>query len=413
MSIVNKRWSVTFPASNHTTYDYHTGEETMGITVPKERLDFIDYLRGLAVLWMIEVHVIDVCLAQTLKHGWFYNIVNVSNGFVAVAFIFCAGIGFQLAFSKKESAYRAGDSSLWLYLRRLGHILLLAYWLHLPAFSLQRTLQSNGAEILSLFDCDVLQSIVYSSLIALTISLVVRSERIRMWSFFALAMFCYFGIGWVWSMYPLWNLPTFFSSLIAPQPISKFPLVPYAGHFFLGMVVIHVFRTSADLPARAKQMLIGALGIIAAVLILKNSPFDLPGHEDWWHYSAGHALYRSMVVVVVLMLFFLFIARVEKWRIAPMLLLCGRESLFMYISHLMLVYGTVSNFGLRSLAHNRWGVGETALVYVVVVALCYSLASLWHSVKKNDPKRATRLIATIVGAFAVVYCLIPSYLTQP
>lgn len=384
----------------------------MGENITKERLDFIDYLRGLAVLWMIEVHVIDVCLAGTLKHGWFYNLVNISNGFVAVAFIFCAGIGFQLAFAKKERSYRSADSSLWLYLRRLGHILLLAYWLHLPAFSLQRTLQSNPAEVLSLFDCDVLQSIVYSSLISLTISLIVRSERLRIWTFFALSMFCYFGIGWVWSFYPLWSLPQFFASLIAPQPISKFPLVPYAGHFFLGIVVIHVLRATDDVPKRAKQMLGLALGITVAVLVLKNSPFDLPGHEDWWHYSAGHALYRSSIVIIVLMLFYLFASRVDQWKAAPMLLLCGRESLFMYISHLMLVYGTVSNFGLRSLAHNRWGLGETALVYVVVVALCYSLASLWHSVKKQDPLRATRLIATIVGAFLVVYALIPSYLTQ-
>ncbi|MFM8473786.1 MAG: heparan-alpha-glucosaminide N-acetyltransferase domain-containing protein [Candidatus Kapaibacterium sp.] len=384
-----------------------------GPRVVRERLDYIDYLRGIAVLWMIEVHVIDVCLAGTIKHGWFYNLVNISNGFVAVAFIFCAGIGFQLAFAKKETAYRSGDASLWLYLRRLGHILLLAYWLHLPAFSLQRTLQSNPAEILSLFDCDVLQSIVYSSLIALTISLVIRSERLRMWVFLSLAMFCYFGIGWVWSFYPLWSLPQFFASLIAPQPISKFPLVPYAGHFFMGILVMHALRTAADVPRRVRQLLWTSLGLVATVLALKNSPFDLPGHEDWWHYSAGHAFYRSSVVISVLMLLYLFVSRVERWRIAPMLLVCGRESLFMYISHLMLVYGTVSNFGLRSLAHNRWGLVETALVYVVVVGLCYSLASLWHSVKKQDPERATRLIATIVGAFIVVYALIPSYLTQP
>lgn len=377
-----------------------------------ERLDFIDYVRGLAVLWMIEVHVIDVCLAGTLKHGWFYNLVNISNGFVAVAFIFCAGVGFQLAFSKKESAYRAGDTSLWLYLRRLGHILLLAYWLHLPAFSLQRTLQSSPSEILSLFDCDVLQSIVFSSLISLGLSLIIRREQMRIAMFFALALFCYFGIGWVWSFYPLWSMPQFFVSLIAPQPISKFPLVPYAGHFFMGIVVIHVLRSASNIPARAKQMLWGSLGITVVALLLKNSPFDLPGHEDWWHYSAGHAFFRSSIVVVVMMLFYRYIAHVEKSRIAPMMLLCGRESLFMYISHLMLVYGTVSNFGLRSLAHNRWNVAETALVYIVIVALCYSLASMWHSVKKNDPKRATRLIAVIISAFVVVYALVPSYLTQ-
>ena len=379
----------------------------------QERLDFIDYLRGLAVLWMIEVHVIDVCLADTLKHGWFYNLVNISNGFVAVAFIFCAGIGFQLAFSKKETAYRSGDSALWLYLRRLGHILLLAYWLHLPAFSLQRTLQSSTAELINLYDCDVLQSIVYSSLLALIVSLTIRSERVRMWTFIGLGLFSYFFIGWVWSFYPGSVLPGPLAALLAPQPISKFPLVPYSGHFFMGMVVVYFFRKASNPFLAAQRFLFTAFSLAAITLVLKNSPFDLPGHEDWWHYSGGHALFRSSVVVVVLFLFYLYRDRIEGARFAGVLTLCGRESLFMYISHLMFVYGTVSNFGLRHLAHNRWGVGETALVYLVIVALCYSLASMWYSVKRQDPKRATRLITIIISSFIVVFLLIPSYLTQP
>ena len=58
------------------------------------RLAFIDILRGIAVVWMIETHVVDVCLAPLWKVGSLYHLIYISNGFVAVGFDFGAGAGF-------------------------------------------------------------------------------------------------------------------------------------------------------------------------------------------------------------------------------------------------------------------------------------------------------------------------------
>ena len=66
-----------------------------------QRLNFIDMLRGLACIWMIETHVVNAFLPDGYKDNLIFNLIDISNGFVAVCFIFCAGAGFRLALESK------------------------------------------------------------------------------------------------------------------------------------------------------------------------------------------------------------------------------------------------------------------------------------------------------------------------
>ncbi len=376
------------------------------------RLSFIDFLRGLAVFWMIEVHVVDVCLSSFYKQGFLYDMVNISNGFVSVAFIFCAGIGFEIAFQRKGEEYLRFGSSLWLYLRRLGHILLLAYWLHLPAFSLERTLQSNFQEWQRFYDCDVLQTIGFSSILALVISMIVRDNRVRRWLFLALSVlsFSFIGQVWHWSSYD--HLPMFPASLIAGHPLSKFPLVPFSGYFFGGISLISFYLAAADKNRFALRALIAALCAWALSIGLKQFGIENSGTDNWWEYSLGHGVFRTSVVVSTLFAFYFLKDRLENTRIGKVLTVCGQESLFMYVSHLMLVYGTVSNFGLVYLSNRRWDVWQTALVFVLITVVCYSFAEIWHGFKKTDAQKSRRLILVLTIGFIIIFALVPSNLAQ-
>ncbi|MBL7999144.1 MAG: DUF1624 domain-containing protein, partial [Candidatus Kapabacteria bacterium] len=226
---------------------------TVVTSQPKQRLNFIDYLRGIAVLWMIEVHVVDICLATTLKDGWFYNVINISNGFVSVCFITCAGAGFALAADRKANEYRAFQPALWQYLKRLSHILLLAFWLHLPAFSLQRTLQSSYQEWLRLLECDVLHTIVYSSIAALVLLMLIKNTTIRTSIYALLAAVFFFATPFVWQWDSFQSLPMFFATWFAKQPISKFPVFPFAGYFFAGAALTGFFLQTPDKTLFAKR----------------------------------------------------------------------------------------------------------------------------------------------------------------
>lgn len=187
---------------------------------------FIDVLRGLAVLWMVETHVVDVVLMKSFKSGWFYILLNISSGFVAVAFLFCAGAGFWIAATRKAEDYRRFAPPLWQYLRRLGLILLIAYWLHFPTMSFQRLFQLKWENWLSFFQIDILQTIVYSSLFALILLLIVKNLNVLRWIYGLIALAVMLATPFIWNLDPFSFLHPFFACWIARVPISKFPLFP-------------------------------------------------------------------------------------------------------------------------------------------------------------------------------------------
>ena len=84
-----------------------------------QRLNFIDMLRGLACIWMIETHVVNAFLPDGYKDNLIFNLIDISNGFVAVCFIFCAGAGFRLALESKFKEYITISTPLFSYVKRL------------------------------------------------------------------------------------------------------------------------------------------------------------------------------------------------------------------------------------------------------------------------------------------------------
>lgn len=388
--------------------------QTLTPSIPT-RLTFLDLLRGCAALWMIEVHVVHVGLADSFKQGIIFDWLAISNGFVAVTFVFCSGAGFWLAIDKKLESFARFDSSLWLYLRRLGFILALAFWLHLPTFSLQRTLQASPAEFIQMMECDVLHTIVYSSLIALAISLALRRREIMLWVFGVLGFTAILLGPWVWSLDPFQFLPVWPATLLAEQPVSKFPMFPWSGYFFLGIVATALFKKLENPTLWAKRIAIGSLLLPFLLFASKNLPAipSYPFVMDWWQCSPGHSLYRLSGTVLLMMILYLFQDRIaNSWlgsRLNAVLLLGGRESFFVYIFHIMILYGSVSNFGVFYLTHNTMNPFETLLMFLGLAATTFMLCSVWHNLKVSQPKEARRVLYAASIIFVVVYCLVPSY----
>jgi len=83
---------------------------------PSKRCDWIDQLRGWAVIVMIEVHVVNVWLAKGMIPDW----LNFMNGLVAPSFIMCAGYSLVLSTFRPDGTLRPFAPTA----KRLGFILL-------------------------------------------------------------------------------------------------------------------------------------------------------------------------------------------------------------------------------------------------------------------------------------------------
>ena len=100
------------------------------------RLVYLDWLRGLAILLMVQGHAFNSWLREDLRGSDLFQLSQMGAGFPAALFLFITGISLVILLG------RAGGASGMLVLRRSGYILLVAflfrlqqwafYWPHAP-----------------------------------------------------------------------------------------------------------------------------------------------------------------------------------------------------------------------------------------------------------------------------------------
>ena len=382
-------------------------ENTLVPILKKDRYVFIDVLRGLSVLWMIETHVMDAVMHPDFKHGLIYYLFDLSNGFVSVAFLFFAGSGFWIAATRKAETYRHFEKPLWTYLKRLGLILILAYWLHLSFLSIRSVSNLSLNALLQFFECDILQAIVYSSLFALILLLLIKNLNALKYIYGLIAIFVFLYSPFVWNTDPTQYLPAFLAPLISKYPISKFPLLPWSGYFFAGIFSAGVFFQAKDKMKVAKIYLI--LGTIFLFLLYFTKTYTdfYPGYQDWWHISPFYLLFRTSFVVAAFGLFFILEKYYNNKKVGEILTLTGQESLFIYIFHLLIVYGSIINHGFNFYIGQHLGPFETALLILGLWFVSYSVTLMWHIIKTKEQKTAHLVMTSIFVLFLIILIVRP------
>lgn len=372
------------------------------------RLVFIDVLRGLAVLGMVEAHVVNACLAQAWRHNPLFTLLDMTNGFVAVSFLFCAGAGFWLGLERKGDEYRRQGPAFWRFLGRAGLIIVLSYSLHLPAGSLRAMLALPPDRLHRLFKPDILHVIGLGLLLALGASLIVRSRRALNISFAAAAAVIFFLTPLVHAWNPFAALPPALAPFFGSPPQVRFGLFPWLGYFFAGAALTAGFLGARDVSARRRWYLYTGLGAALAAVLLKASGFTFFGEQRWWISSPGHALYRTGLVAAAFALLFGLNEWLSRRPLGGILQRCGQEALFIYYWHLVIVYGTIFNPGLRQLSREHWSPWAVALVTAALVPLMYGTAMMWRDYKLEDPRRARWTLAAAMVFYMLIFVLRPA-----
>lgn len=371
-----------------------------------QRLMFLDVARGIAVLWMIQVHITNQLVDPALRSSYVFRALNLSNGYVAPTFMFCAGAGLWIALSRKGNDYLVLGRPLWDYLRRLAFILMWAYLLHIPYFSLERWLVATPAELAPGLQIDVLQTIVYASVFTLGVFLVVRHLQATTWIAGALAMAVMTGSSFVWQTDPsTWAHPVV-AYAIGPQ--SPFPILPWAAYVFAGVAVGGLLMQVENRQRAAIWML--GLGIVAPTIIfaVKWMPFASPYDATWWQTSPGVHVFRICGTLTLLGMLMLMEARMQGSKPARFLQTVGNESLFMYIGHLLLVYGAVGNYLRDALGLASSGYATIAVAWLVVTAPLVAAMYWWHTFKREQPDRARDILAVTVVVMIAYFMVVPS-----
>jgi uncharacterized membrane protein len=304
----------------------------------RPRRGYIDWMRGLAVLIMIEAHVVDSWTAAPYRESTAFGWSIILGGFGAPLFLFLAGVAVALSASAK--ARRAGNDreASRSVMRRGLEIFLLAF-----LFRLQAVIVSWGS-FRSMLKVDILNIMGPSIVAAAALWGALRTTRAR-YVGLATAAIATALLTPIVRITPIFAaLPDPIEGYLRPIPgLTNFTLFPWAGFVFGGAVVGMLINDARSRSAETRvNVSLGIAGVALAVGGYGASFLPSPyAYSYFWTSSPTYFFLRLGLMIAALALAYAWEARRSEpgWSAMQQL---GRTSLFIYWIHVEMVYGLIS-----------------------------------------------------------------------
>jgi len=359
---------------------------------PKHRVIFIDLMRAIAVIQMVQGHTIHVLLANELRTTELpvYAVWHFLRGMTAPIFLFTAGITFTYLFKSVKKPFKE-NYRVKKGIRRALLLLFIGYMLRYPTPSIFdfSYVTEQGWQIF--FAIDVLHLIGISLLILLLV--LFLSEKIKLNSIYsfitsAIAIFLLspFTENILWDSF----LPAPLAAYFYSKTGSQFPIFPWAGYVVSGAVLgsylaqkPFVFKSSRFSILLA---IFGAAFILTSMIndiVVQNFQITIVNPQA----APGLIFFRLGFVLLLTSLVSYIALKVNK--IPQLIILVGRNTLLIYVVHLIILYGSAWNPGIIQF----WGAGFTGwqslFAVLVMIALMTLMVIVIHKLKIKNKELVT------------------------
>jgi uncharacterized membrane protein len=309
------------------------------MTPAAPRRHYLDVLRGLAVLVMIEAHVIDSWTRATDRETFWFGASMILGGFGAPLFLFLAGVAVSLSASSKSRRLGDDRAAARLVEKRGAEIFGLAFLFRLQSFVISRSASW------ALLKVDILNIMGPAIAGCAWLWGLFRGTRARILAFTAATALIAFVTPPVRALGFLGALPRYVQGYIRPVPgLTNFTFFPWAAFVTAGAVVGALIDAGGTARDERRLMVwcgAGGASIAVAAFALSYLPSPYPS-SFFWTSSPAFFFLRAGILIATVGLAFAWERRpgAQPGR-GPMALL-GRSSLFVYWIHVEMVYGVVS-----------------------------------------------------------------------
>jgi uncharacterized membrane protein len=178
-----------------------------------------------------------------------------------------------------------------------------------------------------------------------------------------------------------------------------FPLFPWAAFAFAGLAAGCIFfwaLARRSEPSVLAYVAASGVATFALALLFDALPIHLYGAAsyDYWHTSPNFLLARCGVLLVMMGIAYAWCRWVPGWRGFSPITQMGRTSLLIYWAHVEFVYGRLS-----ILPKGRCGI-PAATVGLAVITVAMLALSLWRTRWKQRPSKASRPTPLATAAIA-------------
>ena len=333
----------------------------------KTRLYFIDIARSIAILLMLEGHFVDNALMDVYRdtnndiyNGWLFV-----RGFTSPIFLTITGIVFTYLLIGNNHLEYFKNNRIKKGYKRVVELLFWGYLVQVYAF---HVLQCIGIGILTIL-------ILYGIYKAVKI--------IPLWVYFFFAGTIIFSSYIVISSWPkeyYWpeSAPIFIQNMFHGK-YSIFPILPRMGYTMYGAmigVILYTYKSKVkEWSFILSVFLIGALlyFFLKDILLILDGIFAHPIYHlykvDWLYECLGMVLIILSILIAI-----------EKFigEIKPNLFLkIGQNTLTIYILHMVVLYGSITGFGINKVIHKNltpWQILPATICFILFfVILIYYL----------------------------------------
>ena len=333
----------------------------------KTRLYFIDIARSIAILLMLEGHFVDNGLMDVYRdtNNDIYNAWLFVRGFTSPIFLTITGIVFTYLLIGNNHLEYFKNNRIKKGYKRVVELLFWGYVVQVYAF---HVLQCIGIGILSIL-------ILYGIYKAVKI--------IPLWVYFFFAGTIIFSSYIVISTWPkeyYWpeSAPIFIQNMFHGK-YSIFPILPRMGYTMYGAmigVILYTYKSKVkEWSFILSVFLIGAFlyFFLKDVLLIIDGIFAHPIYHlykvDWLYECLGMVL----IILSILIALEKFIGEIKP----NLFLKIGQNTLTIYILHMVLLYGSITGFGINRVIHKNltpWQIVPATICFILFfVILIYYL----------------------------------------
>jgi uncharacterized membrane protein len=355
----------------------------------KNRWLFLDLIRVLAILMMIQGHVFEAYLNPAEKAFTWFRWHDLVHGLTGPIFLFSAGISFGFTTIRKIEEYTSLTRKFYARLRRYLILILIGYLLHSPDKNINYAIQHLTTATERQFAMADALHCIGVTLILVQIGVFFLKElryiRVFLW---ASGLFFMLGMLYTWTLDFTGHSP-WLVAYLSKQFGSIYPLFPWASFVMYGIL-------TGDLLLRAirnisKEQILRLLLSISGGLILISLPGFLRLLEtisEITHLMFLESLYLGIILGILALFFALdkyYIANVNLntfginfWKLVRIM---GQESLFIYVVHLAIIYGTAWNRPLLEPYKQNFGISQSILIFIVYLAILLLMTLVWKRIK--------------------------------
>ena len=372
---------------------------------PPSRWLALDFLRVVAVTLMVEGHAFTALLGMPLRTAAWFQRHTYVHGFTAPMFFFSSGLAFGVATFRKWHAHLVWGTAVKTRFARYAWLLFIGYLLHLPGLSLPRLWRSHSEA--AWFEFTRVDALHHIAVVLAFLQLLVALTRKKAIFVTLVAIFgalSVFSGPWAWRQPFNPDLPLWLSAYLNVHTGSIFPIVPWSGFIFVGVLIARWICHGPDSTPDARRgawLLLPAVAALVFTHFVGQRGYELFGPHDFWKTSPIFFLTRVAYVQGLLSLLCLAdlrSARAERSpaeqgrspkgrlaeRFALGLRVIGQQTLVIYIVHLLLLYGFPAFSGFNV----RWGrslsLGASILAFLVLMAASVAVAFGWNRLKTGN-----------------------------